>query len=64
MKYTKEQEQDIEERVKKAVDFLAELQLGVSAQVVAQNMGNDVFGTKVYPYLQDLKYKNESAPKN
>jgi len=59
MKYTKAQEEDIEDRVKKAAEFLKEIELGVSAQVVAVNVGNDTFATKVFPYLQDLKYKDE-----
>jgi len=63
--YTEEEKADVIERQKKAFIALEELQLGVSVQMVAQNVGNDVFGLKPIPYLADLKYSAvtpETAP--
>ena len=56
MEYTQEQQVEITERVKKAQDFLKELQLFPSAVVRKVNLGNDVFGDQVISYLADAKY--------
>lgn len=54
--YTKEQQTDIEDRVKKGIAALKELNLQPSSAVQAVNTGNDVFATKIISYLQDTKY--------
>lgn len=54
--YTEEQKEDINERVAKANDLLKGLDLRVQASISAQNVGDDIFGLKVIPYLQDIKY--------
>lgn len=54
--YTIEQKADIEVRVKKAQDFLKELNLQPSSFVSPVNTGDDVFALKVTSYLQDTKY--------
>ncbi len=54
--YTKEQQDDINERVAKAVETLKELQLQPGCMPQMVNTGNDVFAIKLYPYLQDLKF--------
>ena len=56
MEYTKEQIEDIKVRSQKAVDFLKELELQPAAQMLPQNMGNDIFGLKLTPFLQDTKF--------
>lgn len=72
-KLTEVQIEDIQVREKKALEFLKENDLTPAAQVISVNLGNDVFGTKVVCYLQDIKYadkpeetkevKNESSKK-
>lgn len=61
-KYSPEQIIDVQEREKKALDFLKELELTPSAILSMQNNGKDVFGIKVQPYLQDTKYQNKVSP--
>lgn len=54
--YTPEQRQDIEARVAKAKAMLDELQLEPQVLMTVRNVGDDVFGVKPIPYLQDKKY--------
>ncbi len=60
--YTEEQKNDIQEREKKALEILKELQLTPAVAVQKVNIGNDVFVDKLIPFLQDSKYQEE--PKN
>lgn len=60
--FTKEQLKDIAERVDKARTVLTELYLRPSASVSIESMGNDVFATKVMPYLHDTKYEPTLSP--
>ena len=60
--YTKEQIKDIAERVDKARTMLAELHLNPSATVAIESLGNDVFATKVIPYLADTLYAPTISP--
>ncbi len=60
MEYSTEQKTDIEERLTKASHALKELQLAPAAQMMLVNTGNDIFGIKVIPGLNDTKY---SQPK-
>lgn len=53
---SKEQREDIEERVAKAKKVLEDLQLRPTAGVQVVNMGDDVFAQKIVVYLADLKY--------
>ncbi len=55
-KYTPEQVEDIKAREKKALAYLKELELTPACQIVKQNIGDDVFGDRLYPYLADIKY--------
>lgn len=66
--YTKEQEEDIKERVEKANKMLKEFQLVPATQTVSVNLGaidpkfQSVFGTLLQTYLQDTKFsKTEDA---
>lgn len=54
--FTPEQRKDIEERVEKAKVFLKELQLQPAVIMQPVNLGDDVFGMKPIPYLQDVKF--------
>lgn len=60
--FTQEQIKDIREREAKGLEALKELGLtpGCGAQMV--NMGNDTFGIKLIPYLQDTKYTAQPSP--
>lgn len=58
--YTDEQKKEINERVATANEFLKGLDLRIQASISAANMGDDVFGIKVIPYLQDQKYLKQS----
>ena len=60
--YTEEQIADIKEREAKCLAFLKENQMNPSAALFPQNMGNDVFGIRLVPFLQDLKYNLEPSP--
>lgn len=56
MEYTKEQKEDINERVEKATKALKDLQLFPSAVVQKINQGEDIFVDKIICYLADSKY--------
>lgn len=60
--YTLEQREDIEKRVNRAKDSLKDLQLQPAVIMQPINLGDDVFGMKPIPYLQDIKYKNVLSP--
>lgn len=61
-KYTPEEIKDVQEREAKALAYLTELQLTPSAQFSMENLnGEDIFGIRCRPYLQDLKFR-EDAP--
>lgn len=63
-KYTDEQVKDIEGREQKALQFLIEMELTPSAVLQAVNLGNDIFATKVIPFLKDTKFASkEETPK-
>jgi hypothetical protein len=59
---TKEQQQDIEERVEKAQICLKDLQLFPSAVVQKVNLGEDIFADKVICYLADTKFAPTKSP--
>lgn len=61
MKYTEEQIADIKEREEKGLSALKELHLTPGAVISKQNLGNDVFGDRVQPYLQDTKYAEKKV---
>lgn len=61
-KYTDEQVKDIEEREKKGIEALRELELTPGAILRKINVGEDVFADKVFPYLQDTKYAPKPEP--
>lgn len=60
--YTKEQQEDIQERVAKAIVALKELELQPACMPQLQNTGDDIFGIKLIPFLQDLKYAPVPSP--
>lgn len=60
--YTKEQVEDVKAREKEALETLKRLQLTPACQIVKENIGNDVFADRLYPYLADLKYANKVSP--
>lgn len=60
--YTDEQKKDINERVAKAKETLAELDLQPGVVVQAINLGDDVFGMKPIPFLQDTRYSGVLSP--
>jgi hypothetical protein len=60
--FTEEQLKDIAERIDKARTMLSELQLRPSASVSVENIGDDVFATKVVPYLHDTKFAPTISP--
>lgn len=62
MDYTPEQIADITAREKKALAYLKEMELTPAAAFNKVNIGNDVFGDKLTPYLQDTKYTQPNAP--
>ncbi len=66
MPFSKEQIKDIQEREKLCLEFLAEHQMSPSANMQASNLGNDTFGLKVTPFLNDTKYaaKEEVKPQD
>lgn len=55
-KFTQDQVKDITDREAKALAYLKELQLTPAAQMVYVNIGNDTFGTRLIPFLNDTKY--------
>jgi hypothetical protein len=60
--YTKEEIEDVTEREKNALTYLTENKLTPSSQVSLVNLGDDVFGIKVQPFLQDTKYQEIVSP--
>ena len=60
-KYTKDEIKDIEDREKKCLTFLKEMDMTPAAQVYKQNIGNDMFVDKVTCYLRDIRY--DKTPK-
>lgn len=60
--YTTEQIADIREREAKGLAALKELGLtpGCGAQMV--NLGDDTFGIKLIPYLQDTRHTPQPSP--
>lgn len=60
--YTPEQIKDIEDRVNKAVTMLKELKLQCACMPQMTNTGDDIFGIKLFPYLQDLKFSPTISP--
>lgn len=60
--FTDEQKKDVAVRIDKARTLLTELQLRPSASVSIENIGNDVFATKVTPYLHDTKFAPTVSP--
>jgi hypothetical protein len=60
--YTEEQIKDISDREKKCLDFLKENQLNIAISMQFHNIGNDVFGIRPIPFLQDMKYKPVVSP--
>jgi len=62
--YSPEQIEDIKDREAKAIEALKELQLTPSAQIVSVNIGDDVFATKVIPYLADIKFVQKEPIKS
>lgn len=59
---TEEQRKDIEIRVEKAKTTLTELKLQPACMPYMTNMGDDVFGIKLVPYLQDTQYASKLSP--
>lgn len=60
-KYSKDEIKDIQDREKKGLKALKDLDLTPAAQVYKQNIGNDMFVDKVTCYLQDIRY--DKSPK-
>lgn len=60
--YSVEQQKDIEKRVEKAKNMLKELGLQPAVIMQPVNVGDDVFGIKPIPFLQDIKYQNVISP--
>lgn len=60
--YTPEQQKDIEQRVEKAKIALTELQLQPACAPFMANTGDDIFGIKLVPYLQDTKFAPKLSP--
>lgn len=59
--YTKEQIKDVEEREAKALAYLKELELTPAGAIRYENIdGQDMFVTRVIPYLQDTKYQDKA----
>lgn len=58
---TPEQQKDVAQRVKDAHSYLESKDLSVACQIAKENIGNDVFADKLYPYLQDIKYSGKSV---
>lgn len=63
-KYTPEQISDVSERESKALKILEELQLSPAVSMQMQNIGNDQFVVKPYPYLQDTKFAVQAPVKS
>ena len=63
-KYTPSEIKDIQDREKKALKMLAELELTPACQIYKQNIGNDIFVDKVQPYLADTRYVKKPTEEN
>ena len=50
-KFSKEQIEDIKAREKEALEHLTRLELTPACQILKENIGNDIFGDRLYPYL-------------
>lgn len=59
--FSEAQIEDIKAREAKALDVLKELQLTPSAMPQLVNLGDDVFGIKIHPFLNDTKYSQPSV---
>lgn len=57
-KYTEKQMDDIKAREKEALEALKRLNLTPACQIFKEHLDTqgDVFGDRLYPYLQDVKY--------
>jgi hypothetical protein len=62
-KYTQEQVDDIRAREQEALEALKRLQLTPACQITKENLGNDVFADRLYPYLADTRYVRQSDGK-
>lgn len=62
MEYSDEQIKDIKKREEAALAFLKNVQLTPAVQMYAMNVGNDTFGFKPVPFLQDTKYTAQPSP--
>ena len=60
--FTKKQIEDITARELKCLEFLKENQMCPSVKMVAVNVGQDCFAMKAIPFLNDLKYQENSEP--
>lgn len=60
--YSAEEKADIIARVDKAKAMLTELKLQIACMPQMFNTGDDVFGIKLLPYLQDKKYTPKQSP--
>lgn len=61
--YTEEEVKDIQDREKLCLDFLKDNQMTPAASIQKVNMGKDVFGDKLIPFLRDMKFNQpESQP--
>lgn len=60
--YTKEQVIEVQEREKKALEYLKENHLSPAAVIQKVRVGDDMFVDKVTPYLRDLKYASVESP--
>lgn len=61
---TPEQQKDIAARVKDAHEYLKSVDLQVACQIAKENIGDDIFGDRLYPYLQDVKYSGKGNIKS
>lgn len=60
--YSDDQVKDIQEREAKALAFLKESQLTPAASIQKVNLGGDIFGDKLIPFLKDTKYETVVSP--
>jgi hypothetical protein len=60
--YTKEQIKEVQEREKKALEYLKENHLSPAAVVQKVRVGDDMFVDKVTPYLRDTRYASVESP--
>lgn len=61
-KYSEEQIKNIQEREKKGLQALKDLQLTPACSAQMVNTGGDVFAIKLVPYLQDTQYTAQASP--